>query len=394
MKVALIDVNFDVSSTGKLLRNLQKYGIEQGHEVHAYYGRGSKVRQSNVHKFGFELETYIHALLARLTGLNGYFSLFSTLRLLYFLKKVKPDVVNIVEPHAYFLNTGMLIKYLKKNKVKSFLTVVSEYMYTGKCGHAKNCLNYQNFCHSCPQIREYPKSLFFDFTRFMHNDKLRWYRDWDVHVIVPSEWSENRLKLSILNTKLVSKIRFGLDTSIFNHNNTDFSYELNGLKKQKYFLSVFGNLSDKNKGFSWIEKIAERFVSISDVQFLVIGKVNGISSKLNNIRLLGPIVDQKVMSGFYRNAIATIVVSQYETFSMVSQESIACGTPVIGFNVGGMSDALSGYVNHLVDYGSDELFNVVEKFIFSPNGYRIFPKLDDLDFNNMAREYFQLYEEI
>lgn len=390
MKVVLIDVNYDISSTGKLLRNLQKYGLKQGHEVHAFYGRGRKVREPNVHKFSFELETYIHALLARITGLNGYFSIFSTLRLIHLLKKIKPDVIHIVEPHAYFVNTGLVINYIKANNIKSYMTIVSEYMYTGKCGHAKDCINYQNTCNSCPQIREYPRSLFFDFTRFMHNDKKKWFKNWDVHIIVASDWSLERLKLSFLNSKPVTKIRFGLDTSIFNPKNIDKSSH--NLITKRYFVSVMGNINDENKGFKWIEKIAQKFELYNDVVFVVIGKNENIKSNLDNIELIGSVTNQALLAEYYRNAIATIVVSQYETFSMVSQESIACGTHVIGFNVGGMRDSLLGYDEYVVPYGSSELFTIVERFITSSRN-KIKPKSESFDYSLMSKEYFRLYEQ-
>ena len=51
----------------------------------------------------------------------GYFSYFSTRRLIKEIEKFKPDVVHIHETHSYFLNHLPLIEYLKKEKYKNSL---------------------------------------------------------------------------------------------------------------------------------------------------------------------------------------------------------------------------------------------------------------------------------
>ena len=104
MKILLIDVNCKNSSTGKILYDLYTGVNESGNEAAVCYGRGKKIKEHNIFKFGLDVETYIHALLTRITGFTGCFSPFSTIRLIRFIKKFKPDVVHIHELHAYFVN--------------------------------------------------------------------------------------------------------------------------------------------------------------------------------------------------------------------------------------------------------------------------------------------------
>ena len=109
MRVLLIDVNCKNSSTGKIVYDLYQGLVANGHDAAVCYGRGPLIEEDNIYKFGLDWETNIHAGLARITGLNGCFSPFSTKRLIAFMEKFKPDVVHIHELHAYFVNIAPVI---------------------------------------------------------------------------------------------------------------------------------------------------------------------------------------------------------------------------------------------------------------------------------------------
>lgn len=76
MKILLLDVNYKNGSTGKIVCDLKNELEKRGEEVLACYGRGKKVKEENVIKFAYDIETYFHAFLSRITGLMGYFSFF------------------------------------------------------------------------------------------------------------------------------------------------------------------------------------------------------------------------------------------------------------------------------------------------------------------------------
>ena len=102
MRILFIDVNYGVGSTGKIVKDLKVELEKQGHEVLACYGRGKKVKEKNVIKFGYDLETIFHAFLSRIIGIMGYFSYFSTKKLLKEIDKFNADIVNIHENHKNY----------------------------------------------------------------------------------------------------------------------------------------------------------------------------------------------------------------------------------------------------------------------------------------------------
>ena len=101
MRILYINVNCKHSSTGKITYDLYTQSREAGHEAAVCYGRGPLVEEPDIYKFGLDWETKFHALMTRLTGVNGCWSFFSTKRLLRFMDDYKPDVVHLHEPHAY-----------------------------------------------------------------------------------------------------------------------------------------------------------------------------------------------------------------------------------------------------------------------------------------------------
>ena len=103
-KILYIDVNYKKGSTGKIVYELHKGAKEKGFDSYVAYGRGKKIKENNVLKFAYNIETIFHAFMSRITGLHGYFSYFSTRRLIKYIKEINPDIIHIHELHGYFVN--------------------------------------------------------------------------------------------------------------------------------------------------------------------------------------------------------------------------------------------------------------------------------------------------
>ncbi len=72
------------------------------------------------------------------------------------------------------------------------------------------------------------------------------------------------------------------------------------------------------------------------------------------VAFLGP-QSQDDLPDYYNAAQVVVVPSRYESFGMVALEAMACGTPVIASNVGGLSTLIrDGRTGYLVPYGQPE----------------------------------------
>ena len=396
MKVLLIDVNCKHSSTGKIVYDLYTELNNSGNEAAICYGRGPLIKEKNIFKFGIDLETLFHAGMTRLTGLTGFFSILSTLRLINHIEKFKPDVVHIHELHAYFVNIGRLMNYLEDKKIKIVWTFHCEFMYTGKCGHAHDCDKFKKECNNCPQLREYPKSLIFDFTHYMHLRKKQYFKGFNnLTIVTPSEWLANRVRYSFLKNADIRVVYNGIDSEnvFYPRDITHLKNEL-GITNQTVVLSIASNLMSPDKGGELVLKIAKQLEN-ENFKFIMIGVDKPEQQNLNNVISYEVIKDQTKLAEFYSLANITLQLSRKETFSLVAAESIACGTPVLGFESGATKEVI-GQNGMLIEYGNTEKIKRI-LLDFEKSGFpRIVDEADTLRFTKkvMFKKYFNIYNEV
>lgn len=258
-RVLFINNTCKYTSTGKITYDLYRYAKEHNYVPAIAYGRGPKIEEDRIYKFGIPVETYFHAGMARLTGYNGCFSPLSTRRLLSYIEKFQPDIIHLHEISAYFVNIRPLLEYIKERHIKAVWTLHCEYIYTGKCGHAYECSKYWTECHDCPRVHAYPKSVFFDRTREMFQMKKALVRDLDVTIATPSRWLADRVRASFLKDKPLFVVRNGIDTSIFHPVRADdLRKELEIPNAHKIVLSVASQIMNSRKGGESVLKLAER----------------------------------------------------------------------------------------------------------------------------------------
>lgn len=364
VKVLLVDVNYKHSSTGKIVHDLAQMLLGDGHEVMVCYGRGAKESSRSAVRISSVWEVCLHAVLTRLTGLTGFFSYFSTRRLIKIIEKFCPDVVHLHELHGYYLNVGELVRYLKSNSIPVVWTFHCEFMYTGKCGYAYDCGKWQLECHSCPQLNSYPASTFFDFTRYMHNDKKSFFSDFnDLLIATPSVWLLDRVRMSFLSAKKAIVIPNGIDVhETFYPRDRNALRAVKKLSDKKVVLAIAPNIFDPRKGGAWVVDLAKRFSN--EFVFILIGVVGDIGYQLPpNVIALGRTQDQNELAEYYSLADIFLLTSEKETFSLVTVESLACGTPVLGFDAGAPTEVAPPPYGRFVSYGNlDELERLIMGF--------------------------------
>lgn len=350
-RILLIDVNCKHSSTGKIVYDLYQGIMAEGRSAAICYGRGEIIKEKQVFKFGIDAETVIHAALARITGYNGYFSPLSTIRLMNFIKKYKPDLIHIHELHAYFVNIKTLINFIKKEEIPLVWTFHCEYMYTGKCGHAYDCTKFKNECGNCPAVKEYPSSLYFDKTKQMLKMKKKLLGNLEMTIITPSQWLANRVKQSFLKNKEVRVIYNGVDINIFHYKPIyNLRKNLKISEEYKIVLFVAPDVTSVRKGAKWVMQLSN-LVSDMKIVFLMVGGGEIPQIHPKNVLYVGKVQDENVLAEYYSMADVFLLCSEKETYSMTCAEALCCGTPVLGFKCGAPETVFKGENAKFVDYG-------------------------------------------
>jgi glycosyltransferase involved in cell wall biosynthesis len=187
-------------------------------------------------------------------------------------------------------------------------------------------------------------------------------------IISPSDWL---LKESINSGVFQNFSQFmipnGIDTKIFRQFNKNFSREVLNIKSdvKPVLLFISDDHNRINKGSDIFREIYKKYQSTCS--FLVAGR-NTSQFKGMEITNLGFIQSDFLLPLVYSAADLTIVPSKKESFSLVTLESIACGTPVIAFDNSGPSEIIehkiSGYLaelNNLDDFisGVEFILNTI-----------------------------------
>jgi len=383
-------------STGKISYDIHTWLRDAGHESKIAYGRGAVIDDPDTIRIATRCEVYIHVALTRLTGWTGCFSPFATRKLFRLISEYKPDIVHLHNIHGYYVNDIALLSFLKKTKIRTIITMHDEWLYTGKCGYAYECGKWQTECSKCLQVEEYPASLFFDQAKYMLIRKKRVFEGFNnLTLVTPSKWLADRAKQSFLGDKRVVVIPNGIDTEIFKPIDTSKLKEKYG--EGKTIVHVTPNFKDKRKGGQYVLELAKR---MSDVRFFIVGNREPIVDAPKNVRAVGRTENQTQLAQWYSFADVTLLTSQSETFSLVCAESLACGTPVAGFDAGApMEVAPEGY-GKFVRYGDvDLLESVARGFLsgeieFASKEMCVEFGQERYDKRRMSKSYFEIYKEM
>lgn len=365
MKILLFDVNYQHSSTGKIVHTIANRLITDGHQAKVLYGRGKKSTDGIGVRIASPMEVYFHALMTRLTGLVGFFSYFATRKAIRTINKFEPDIIHLHELHGYYINFGKLLKHIKFKQIAVVWTFHCEFAYTGKCGHSYDCEKWKTKCGSCPRLKEYPASSYFDFTGKMHEWKKKDFNDLHPLIITtPSKWLADRVKQSFLNDANIRVVYNGIDvdTVFFPRNYEDLLLRYK-LDNKKIILSVAPNIMDERKGGRWVVETASHFDK-SHI-FIMIGADGRIKDLPENVISIPRTTNQEELAKFYSLADVLLLTSQKETFSLVTAESLACGTPVVGFESGAPSEVAPKGYGYFVPYGDVRAIVEVLRGIFS-----------------------------
>lgn len=360
MRVLLIDVNYKYSSTGKIVHDLAHELIKSGHKARVLFGRGELIDSDVALRVSPAWEVYFHALMTRLTGLVGVFSYFSTRRLIKQIKKFRPDVIHLHELHGYYINYSEVVRFLKELNIPVVWTFHCEFAYTGKCGYAYDCEKWKTECSSCPQIKEYPTSLYFDFTRYMFNKKRRDFDDFDnLTIVTPSAWLANRVNQSFLSGYDTRVIHNGIDTDnvFYPRSYSDRS------NSKKTVLAVAPDIMSERKGGRSVVALAKRFPS--DVEFVMVGVVGSVEGLPSNVHTVEKTNNQDELADYYSRADLFLICSKRENFPTTCLEALSCGTPVVGFDEGGTAETAPGKLGCFVPFGDIDSLEVAIKNYFS-----------------------------
>ena len=150
------------------------------------------------------------------------------------------------------------------------------------------------------------------------------------------------------------------------------------------------------KGGYYVLKLAEKMLN-ENVKFVVAGSYPEGLKVPSNVILLGKVSDQEMLAKYYSMTDVTLLTSKKETFSMVTAESLCCGTPVVGFKAGAPEQITIEEYSEFVTHGDLEmLYSVTGEMLSKNQSKKEIAHAATVKYskNTMTNNYLKLYEEI
>ena len=195
-----------------------------------------------------------------------------------------------------------------------------------------------------------------DIDAWVWRRKKRQWQDVNFHFVTPSGWLKSCLSESSLfadNSGIV--IPNCLDTNVFQPKEKKASRDFFHLPQEKRLILFGADFGETNplKGYHLLRK-ALKFLSSKyptwEVECVVFGGVEAGRYAMDGIGVtdVGRIHDDGQLAMLYSAADVFVTASMMEAFGQTVTEAMGCGTAVVGFDIGGVSETidhrLTGYL--------------------------------------------------
>lgn len=270
--------------------------------------------------------------------------------------------------HLHWINFGFLsLKSLEKlfalNKPIVW-TLHDMWAFTGGCHHSGDCENYEDSCGNCVQYLKNPSPT--DLSNKVWQRKnaildhsIRLRSKHNITIVGCSHWLSNRAKnSSLFKDFLVNTIPNPLDTSVFSpQNKAEARIKLGLPIDKKLILFVAAKVSVIWKGFSYFKEALEilkvQHFQHQEIELVILGECDGetIQKLPFKAHSLGRISDVNQIVSVYSAADVFVTSSIQENLPNTIMEAMACGTPAVGFEVGGIPEMIESYKNGMPSSG-------------------------------------------
>ncbi|MBN2662034.1 MAG: glycosyltransferase [Bacteroidales bacterium] len=265
------------------------------------------------------------------------------------------DVIHIHWVNFGFISLNSLLKLAQLNK-PILWTLHDMWVLTGGCFYSQACNKYQDACENCHFLKD-NSSL----AEKIFNVKKEIFKNPNFHAAAISSWTKSIIEKSyFFKNKDVIELSNPIDTELFTFKDKLKTKKKLNLSVDKIHIGfVAFNVNDKRKGAIFLKQSLELLFNEkpdlkNKVELIAIGSSKN-EEFFDNLPVFftGYISNVKNLIDYYNACNFMLLPSVEDNLPLVIQEAMACKTPIIAFDTGGIKDLVihqkTGYLSKHLD---------------------------------------------
>ena len=264
--------------------------------------------------------------------------------------------------HLHWVNQGFLsLKNLERIMTSGkpvVITMHDQWHFTGICHYSGECDKYHSQCEKCPMI----KGIGSDLAQRVFDRKRTIYKGRNLTFVGCSRWMADLARQSALTRDhTVTNIPNAIDTDVFSPMDKQEARKRHNLPVDKKLI-LFGaqRITDERKGFSYLktacEHIVKSYPTLAATMGIVVlgGDAGSVKEELPlTVHAVNYLSNEQDIASLYNAVDLFVTPSLQDNLPNTIVEAMACGTPCVGFNVGGIPEMIThqtdGYVARYQD---------------------------------------------
>ena len=254
--------------------------------------------------------------------------------------------------HLHWVNQGFLslkgLERIFQSGKRIVWTLHDQWPYTGICHYANICDRYLHHCHFCPLLT-HPRHHDLSYQRF--RKKLKLYKKAHITFVGCSQWIvDDAQSAPLTQGHRVVSIPNAIPSETFHPMPKSEARNVFHLPQDKR-LVLFGSqkVTDERKGLKFLAEACSHLRGQS-IELIVAGNASEQLQRLFclPIHSVGYIADEQRMAALYAAADVFVTPSLEDNLPNTIAEAMSCGTPCVGFRIGGIPEMIhhkqDGYV--------------------------------------------------
>jgi glycosyltransferase involved in cell wall biosynthesis len=307
--------------------------------------------------------------------------------------------------HLHWIGAGFIpLRELRRVRKPIVWTLHDEWAFTGGCHYTYDCQGFTQMCGNCPQLGSKQET---DLSRRIWKQKHRYWNNLNLTVIAPSQWLARQARQSVLfANRRIEVIPNPIDTQVYKPLNRQLARQLLNLPTDKKLILfvAMSSTSDYRKGFHLLQPAIAQLASsyAEQAELIVIGASEKSSNPNSGLKThyLGSFYDDLSIAIAYAAADVFVAPSLQENLPNTIMEALACATPCVAFDVGGIPDLIEHQRNGYLakPYEIDDLAKGIAWVLEDEQRHshlsaRARKKVEDeFELNKIALWYRSLYE--